>query len=574
MNIRVFKPFALLLILVMLTGLACSFSASTTTEPSPTAVPQEPTQVPAAPTDTPVPEPTAAPEGLITSRSEAEQAVVRIVAHGDYVYPSDSSAGAIYDMIGSGSGFIIDPAGIAITNNHVVTGANYIEVYFSGDSKAYDAKVLGVSECSDLAVIDIEGDGYPYLAWYEDTVDVDTDVWSAGYPLGDPQYSVHRGVISKRSASLDTDWASVENVLEHDATINPGNSGGPLLNENGQVVGVNYASSGEAVNQFYAIGLKEAEPILADLEAGKDVNSLGINGSAFVSEDGSFSGIWVYSVDTNSPAYKTGVRGGDIVTQLEGNLMGADGTLSEYCKILKGRDATDMMSLEVLRLSSGDVLAGELNGSKLETTGTFDTGGTTTTTTTNTYDDGGGFYLEEFDRTLDDWSYFFMLGSEYEDDVDIYTDNGMLTLYIDHTDVYAYLTYDKYTYTDVRIDTEAENLGRNNNNVSLLCRYNDNGWYEFNIANSGLYNIYRFDVNRNDYIELASGGSTLINIGQDTNTYTAVCQGDKLTLGINGVEVKTVRDKNLKEGQIGLSVSSFNVTPIEVNFNWFEISQP
>jgi len=75
--------------------------------------------------------------------------------------------------MGSGSGFIIDPGGIAVTNNHVVTGAARIKVYFSGSEKAYNARILGVSECSDLAVIDIEGDGYPYLDWYTENPNSD-----------------------------------------------------------------------------------------------------------------------------------------------------------------------------------------------------------------------------------------------------------------------------------------------------------------------------------------------------------------------------------------------------------------
>jgi hypothetical protein len=230
----------------------------------------------------------------------------------------------------------------------------------------------------------------------------------------------------------------------------------------------------------------------------------------------------------------------------------------------------------VLRLSTGEVLSGELNGEKLAATGTFDTGttGTTDTSGGNTYDDGGGFYTEEFDRTLDDWSYFYMQGEEFDDDVDIFTENGRLTFDINHNDVYAYLTYDKYIYEDVRMDVEVENLGVNNNNVSLLCRYGDDGWYEFNIANNGLWWIYRFDVSRNEYVKLYSGGSNQINMGKDTNTYTAICQGDQFTLGINGVEVRTVRDKNLKEGLIGVSVSSFNVTPVEVDFEYLSISQP
>ena len=127
---------------------------------------------------------------------------------------------------------------------------------------------------------------------------------------------------------------------------------------------------------------------------------------------------------------------------------------------------------------------------------------------------------------------------------------------------------------DVRVDTIASNLGRNNNNVSLLCRYSDAGWYEFNIANNGEYTILYYDANINDYRLLFSGGSTLIKMGKDVNEYTAICQGEKLTLGINGVEVRTVSDKNLKSGYAGLSVSSFNVTPIDVEFDYFVLSVP
>ncbi len=86
---------------------------------------------------------------------------------------------------------------------------------------------MGVSECSDLAVIDIEGDGYPYLEWFDGQVAPGLDVYAAGFPLGDPEFTLTRGIISKERADGETDWASVDWVVEHDATINPGNSGGP-----------------------------------------------------------------------------------------------------------------------------------------------------------------------------------------------------------------------------------------------------------------------------------------------------------------------------------------------------------
>jgi serine protease Do len=100
-------------------------------------------------------------------------------------------------------------------------------------------------------------------------------------------------------------------VIEHDATINPGNSGGPLLDADGKVVGINYSSRN--TDQYYAIGRDLAVKIVDGLDEGQDVESLGINGEAFVGDD--FSGIWLYSVESGSPADQAGIEGGDIVTK-------------------------------------------------------------------------------------------------------------------------------------------------------------------------------------------------------------------------------------------------------------------
>jgi hypothetical protein len=120
-----------------------------------------------------------------------------------------------------------------------------------------------------------------------------------------------------------------------------------------------------------------------------------------------------------------------------------------------------------------------------------------------------------------------------------------------------------------------ENLGRNTNNVSLICRYDDSrGWYEFNVANNGKYNIYFYDMVTEQYIALYSGGSNDINMGRATNEYTAICNGNTLTLGINGVEVRTIKDNRLSEGTVGISVSSFDITPIQVEYDYFIASVP
>lgn len=577
MKTQALKPLVWLVILVLLVGVACNLGAN----PTKTSEPVEATTQPAptgeatlaAPTTAPTTADTvstpSAPSGAVTSREDIEKAVIRIVSQGSFVDPQIGS----FEGVGSGSGFIIDPSGIAITNNHVVTGAAFIKVYFSGDDTAHNAKILGVSECSDLAVIDIDGDGFPYLQWHSGPAKVGTEVWSAGYPLGDPQFSLHRGVISKEKASGATSWASVTSQLEHDATINPGNSGGPLVDTAGQVVGINYASGTGAANQFFAIAKAEADPIIQTLEKGENVTSIGVNGTAVASDDGSISGIWVNSVASGSPADKTGIKGGDIILEMEGVTLARDSTKKDYCDILRSHKASDTLTIKVLRFVEGQLLEGQLNGRELAITGTFDVSGATGSTADPSTSNTTGYFREEFDRTLSDWSYFFMKGKDNEDKFQLFTENGKLSFQEDAENIWAYATYDSYTYTDVRLETKAENLGRNNNNVSLLCRYTDTSWYEFNVANNGLYWIYRYD-DTEGYTELFSGGSNYIKQGKDTNEYTIVCKGDKLTLGINGYEVKSVRDNTLKEGQIGISVSSFDVIPIKVDFEYLDISQP
>src|SRR5690606_23214509 len=136
------------------------------------------------------------------------------------------------------------PDGLAVTNNHVVAGAATLEVYIGGEgSQSYNATILGVSECNDLALIDIREDApLPYLDWYLEEIVPGIDVYAAGFPLGDPEFTLTRGIVSKAKADGDiTGAASIDHTIEHDANLQPGNSGGPLVSTDGKVVGVNYA---------------------------------------------------------------------------------------------------------------------------------------------------------------------------------------------------------------------------------------------------------------------------------------------------------------------------------------------
>ena len=396
MKMKAITPFLLLIAFILLVGMACRVLGGSAEEaPAP-----KPTQ---ANQDTNEQSGVAPVSGAVSSLEDVQKAAIQIESEGTFV----DFEGA-YTAAGRGSGFIIDPSGLAVTNNHVVTGAALLKVWVGGDTtKSYNARVVAVSECSDLAVIDIEGDGFDYLEWYTDPIKVGLEVYAVGFPLGEPEYTLTRGIVSKENTSGETSWASVDAVIMHDATINPGNSGGPLVTSNGEVVGVNYASYSSA-NQYFAIGREKAIPVINELKSGNDVDSIGINGQAVTSDDGTVSGVWVSSVASGSPADKAGIAGGDLLYELEGHAVGAQGVMSDYCDIIRTHDATDTLAVSVYRGATGEFLSGQINGTALKVTeesnassgndSSSSSDGATTGTTNGAYmaitDDTGALYIE------------------------------------------------------------------------------------------------------------------------------------------------------------------------------------
>ena len=355
--------------LLMAAAIACGTAATQVQTPPPAQTPTPAavaTSTPAPPV-TKIPTPTVAPSptntsNIVSSLRDVQRATIQIQAEGSFV---DQELGQQLNRRGRGSGLIIDESGIAVTNNHVVTGAAILQVWIGGESNPRNARILGASECSDLAVIDIEGDGYPVFEWFDGEIFAGLDVFAAGFPLGDPEFTLTRGIVSKIRTRGETNWASVDSVIEHDATINPGNSGGPLVTMEGKVVGVNYAGRNET-SQFFAISRDEALKVINQLRAGQDINSIGVNGTAVRNQEQSISGIWVASVKSGSPASNVGIKGGDIITKLEGLVLATDGTMADYCDVLRTHHPEDVLSIEVLRFATGEVLEGKLNSYKLQ----------------------------------------------------------------------------------------------------------------------------------------------------------------------------------------------------------------
>lgn len=298
----------------------------------------------------------------ITDVADAKSAVIQIIAQGSFVSPE---TGQMETTFGSGSGFIIDPSGIAVTNQHVVDGAGSLEVYVGGSKEAINAKILGVSECNDLAVIDLAGDGFNYFKWYDETLEPGVPVFAAGFPLGDPEYTLTDGIVAKARANGDYVWASIEYAIEHSASIQPGNSGGPLLTKDGKVAAINFAGGSPTnTEQFFAIPAAVAKPVVEVLRGGTDQDSIGINGLALWNDADAIGGLWVSGVRAGSPAANAGVTAGDIVIQLQGREVvnqTDDATKKGYCDVLRTNGTDKAMSITVYRGSTGETLSGEVN---------------------------------------------------------------------------------------------------------------------------------------------------------------------------------------------------------------------
>ena len=185
------------------------------------------------------------------------------------------------------------------------------------------------------------------------------------------------------------------------------------------------------------------------------------------------------------------------------------------------------------------------------------------------------YYTEEFNEVPDNQHFNILKGNE--DKTDISVDDGKLVFTLEDYHTYAYVYYDDYTYTDVYLEAKVSNRGSNDNMITLVCRYSNAGFYEVNIGNDGLYDIYAY-VEAMDigYRRLYNGGTRNIKTGMKTNTFAMSCEGNEIKLYVNGVLERTVADNtyDLPEGQVGVGVSSFYSTPVIIDYDYVTIAQP
>jgi S1-C subfamily serine protease len=255
---------------------------------------------------------------------------------------------------GMGSGFIYKDSGYILTNEHVIDGADQVQVTVQGYSKKFTAKVLGSSYDYDLAVLKIEGDK-PFETLPLGNVD-DLNVGDWVVAIGNPygfDHTVTVGVLSAKERPIDIPDQKgdreYKHLLQTDASINPGNSGGPLLNLDGQVIGINTAVSAQAQGIGFAIPTTTITSLLEKLESGQKIpkEPAPFIGVALQDIDKSWvtdlqldgtDGTIVSEVQRNSPAFKAGIRQYDVIVGMNGDKVTNSEDLSNKVKALKVGD--------------------------------------------------------------------------------------------------------------------------------------------------------------------------------------------------------------------------------------------
>ncbi|MEO3943877.1 trypsin-like peptidase domain-containing protein [Gorillibacterium sp. CAU 1737] len=256
---------------------------------------------------------------------------------------------------GYGSGFIFEKSGYILTNQHVISGADAVQVYVEGKDEPYTAEVLGNSSDLDLAVLKIKGNSdFPTLplAANIDNANVGDWVVAIGNPYG-MDHTVTVGVLSAKERSIEIQDGSTvrkyKHLMQTDASINPGNSGGPLLNLNGEVIGINTAINSEAQGIGYVVPISTINEVVDKLKNNVEIPKepvpyLGVQLTeilqSYVQELGleNTNGAMVKEVVMGSPAFKAGIKSYDVILSVNGKEIKTSQALVDTVQTLKVGD--------------------------------------------------------------------------------------------------------------------------------------------------------------------------------------------------------------------------------------------
>jgi len=280
--------------------------------------------------------------------------------------PQFQQKGTQKQEVGGGTGFIISADGLILTNKHVVDidGAEY--TVLTNDGQKYPAKVLAKDPVQDVAVLKIDKNNLPVVKLGDSgKIDIGQTAIAIGNALGEFRNTVSVGVVSglqrSISAASGSGTENLEDLIQTDAAVNPGNSGGPLLNLNGEVIGVNVAMASGAQSIAFALPINLAKKDIEQVkkfgkisypflgirytiidQALKGKNNLPVDSGALIVKGSNDN---EPAIVTGSPADKAGLKENDIILEADGQKIDKDHPLA---KIVEGHNVGDTITLKVL----------------------------------------------------------------------------------------------------------------------------------------------------------------------------------------------------------------------------------
>ncbi|MGH2747139.1 MAG: S1C family serine protease [Actinomycetota bacterium] len=264
---------------------------------------------------------------------------------------------------GQGSGVVIDPEGIILTNNHVIADAVEVTVAFTDGRRPTEGVVIGRVPEKDLAVIEVEEDDLTAIEiGRSSALRLGDPIAALGFPLGlggdaaTAQPTVTAGIISGQGRSIQPQGSPVplEGLLQTDAAINPGNSGGPLIDLNGRLVGINTAAAGaaSAENVGFAIAIDSALPVIEEIlseppeeRAWLGVSLFPVDSAAVAVQlelDENVRGALITAVFPGDPAETAGLSAGDVIVEIEGEEIGSPEDVSEALREFSPGDTVEV----------------------------------------------------------------------------------------------------------------------------------------------------------------------------------------------------------------------------------------
>lgn len=278
-----------------------------------------------------------------------------------------------YLQQGSGSGVIISSDGYIVTNNHVINGADKIEVILN-NKKAYDAKIIGTDPSTDVALVKIDETALPFLTYgNSEAIKVGEWVLAVGNPFN-LESTVTAGIISAKGRSniLDNSKRPIESFIQTDAAVNPGNSGGALVNTNGELVGINTAiasNNGAYQGYSFAVPVNIVKKVVSDLiEFGTVQRAyIGVSirdiDSKFAKEKGinQLNGIYINGIADGGSAHDAGMQEGDVITKIQNINVGSISAMQEQLSKYRPGDKVNVTVLRDNREKELNVVLKTLN---------------------------------------------------------------------------------------------------------------------------------------------------------------------------------------------------------------------